>query len=178
MPERVENKRAHLREPQSLAVLLLDARRFNVSALGRRGPDVTLQWPSASHPARFQSVPDPWSHGKHSPRHFRFSVRNQQRSIAAIHPSDGIPQEPIALFWAKAGIHQHGCDLRQQRVRRCEIPGFFFRRDYSLSVRFSGKYFDLGHLLKFSPFLCHTKNAAKDAKGSIDRRNFIPSVCR
>ena len=57
------------------------------------------------------------------------------------------------------------------------LPG-----DYPLSVRFAGKHFDLGRFLKLAPFLCNTKNAAKDAKRSIDCRHFhalrLPMTCK
>src|SRR5438552_15554843 len=112
-------------------------------------------------------MPDSWGHWKQTPRCFRLAMSNQQRSVAAIHPSDRIPQKPVALFRAKARIYQHGRNLSQEWACRCQIFGFFFWRDDSLSMQFAGKHSDLWCFLNFAPLFCNTKNTAKNAERSV-----------
>src|SRR5437016_13534569 len=97
----VEHERAYLGEAQSIAVLLLEAARFDMSALGGRGPYPALYCLACVLPACFQNSSDSGSHWEHSPGCCCLAMRHKKRTIAPVRPGDGLPAQTVALFRAQ-----------------------------------------------------------------------------
>jgi hypothetical protein len=91
MPQGVKNERPHLAVFDCFPMLLLQCRWFDVTAFGFCWPNPTFFRFMGCVPSLLYDGSHARSHWQESPSRVRFAVRDKDRSMTTIYPSDIFP---------------------------------------------------------------------------------------